>query len=200
MRLYADFAPRRTLQLVADAIALVAIGLSVALGVAVHGAIVGLAELGRGLEQAGAGLRGTMVDIGDALGGVPLIGDGIRGPFDAASGAGGTLEAAGREQQDAVHTAATLLGLGVALAPIAVVLLAWLVPRLRFARRAGEAAALARLPQGREILALRAIVRADAATLRAAGERPLDGWRAGDAAALDALARAELRTAGVRLA
>lgn len=199
MRLYSDFPARRTAQVVADAAALVLLGLSIALGVAVHGLVMALADLGRQIQDAGTGFRETMTDIGDTLGGIPLIGGGVRGPFDSASGAGGALEDAGRTQQEVVATAAGLLGFGVALAPICVILLAWLLPRLRFARRAGEAAAMARLPQGAEILALRALMRSTAGELAAAGPAPLQAWRSGDPAAIRALASAELRGHGVKL-
>ncbi|MET0303425.1 MAG: hypothetical protein ABW040_05210 [Microbacteriaceae bacterium] len=198
MKLYSDFRARRTAQIAADVVAVVLIGLAIWLGVTVHALIVAIADLGRQIEDAGSGFRETMTDIGDRLGGIPLIGGGVRGPFDAASGAGGALEDAGRAQQDVVSTAATLLGVGVALAPIALILLIWLVPRLRFVRRATEAAAMAKLPQGSEILAMRALLAASARDLAAVDPHPLDRWREGDVRVTRALAQAELRGHGVK--
>ncbi|MFT4284913.1 MAG: hypothetical protein QM598_08790, partial [Protaetiibacter sp.] len=126
MSLYADFGPRRTAQIIADVVAVVVIVVSVALGVAVHNAIAVLGGVWAQLEDAGSGFEDTMGEIGETLGGVPLIGGGIRGPFDTAAGAGGTLADAGRTGQAAVETLATIAGLGVAFLPIAIVLIVWL--------------------------------------------------------------------------
>ena len=131
MSLYADFGPRRTAQIVADVVAVVVIVVSVALGVAVHNAIAVLGGVWAQLEDAGSGFEDTMGEIGETLGGVPLIGGGIRGPFDTAAGAGGTLADAGRTGQAAVETLATIAGLGVAFLPIAIVLIVWLWPPRR---------------------------------------------------------------------
>jgi glycosyltransferase involved in cell wall biosynthesis len=96
MRLYSDFGPRRARQIVADLLSLVAIGLWIWLGVTVYGLIEALTEYGRQMEEAGAGFAQTMADVGENLGGVPVIGGGIRVPFDGASDAGSALEAAGQ--------------------------------------------------------------------------------------------------------
>lgn len=199
MKLYADFAPRRTAQIIADILALLGIVLAIWAGAAVHATVVALADLGRQIEDAGTGFRENMTEIGETLGGVPLLGEGIRAPFDAASGAGGTLESAGQTQQDVVSTAAVLLGLAVALAPIGFILLLWALPRLRFARRAAEAVRLRAMPEGAELLALRALDGASAQELLAIAPRPLAAWRAGDVEVTRALAQLELRGAGVRL-
>src|SRR5690606_28930526 len=55
MKLYSDFWPRRSLQLAADALAIIAIGLGVWLAVIVGSAIAVVAELGRQLRSAGQG-------------------------------------------------------------------------------------------------------------------------------------------------
>ncbi len=199
MGLYADFAPRRTRQIVADVVAVVVIVVSILLGVAVSSAINVLGGVWAQLEQAGAGFEDTMGEIGETLGDVPLIGGGIRGPFDAASGAGGSLADAGRTGQAAVETLATIAGIGVALLPITVVLLVWLWPRIRFVRRSAETRALLRLEDGEAILALRALDDATARELAAISPRVVQGWRAGDGAVVHRLAELEAREAGVRL-
>lgn len=199
MSLYADFAPRRTRQIIADAVAMLVVVLSILLGVAVHNAIAVLGGVWAQLEDAGTGFEGTMGEIGDTLGDVPLIGGGIRGPFDTASGAGGSLADAGRTGQAAVETLATLAGWGVALLPIAIVLLVWLWPRLRFARRSAATRAILRLPDGQALLAMRALDDASAADLSAISDRPVRGWQAGDPQVVARLAALEAREAGVRL-
>lgn len=199
MSFYADFAPRRARQIVADVVAAVIVVLSIVLGVAVHNAIAVLGGVWAQLEEAGAGFEGTMGEIGERLGDVPLIGGGIRGPFDTASGAGGSLADAGRTGQAAVETLATLAGWGVALLPISIVLLVWLWPRVRFVRRAAATRAILRLPDGQALLALRALDDASASDLAAISDQPVRAWQAGDAGVVNRLAALEAREAGVRV-
>ncbi|MEQ1736850.1 MAG: hypothetical protein ABL886_10680, partial [Rhodoglobus sp.] len=122
MRPYSDFGARRAWQIFADVIALSLIAAWVWLGVTVYTLIANLAVYGVQMEDAGAGFRETMTQVGEALGGIPLIGPGIRIPFDGASDAGGALEAAGQSQQDALLQLATALGIGIAALPIATIL------------------------------------------------------------------------------
>src|SRR4051812_49036158 len=180
MKLYSDFPGRRTAQIFADVISLALIAAAVWLGIIVYTAIAVLAVFGKTIEDAGDGFKKTMADAGNTLGGVPIIGPGIRPPFDAASGAGQLLAQAGQAQQDVVFTIATILGVAAAALPILVVLVIWLPKRIRFARRAGEAVAMARLADGPDLLALRAMMTANAKTLRAIDREPVDAWRRGD--------------------
>ena len=55
-------------------------------------AIILLDQVGKNLKGAGDGFQKTMADAGDTLGGVPLIGGGIRAPFDAGGGSVAGLE------------------------------------------------------------------------------------------------------------
>ena len=127
MKLYSDFGPRRSRQIVADVTALALIGAWVWLGITVYSLIENLAVYGVQMEDAGAGFRETMTQVGETLGGIPLIGGGIRTPFDGASEAGGALEAAGQSQQVAINQLATVLGIGIAALPILTILLLWLL-------------------------------------------------------------------------
>lgn len=199
MKLYSDYPARRSGQIIADVIALVLIAIAVWCGTLVYSAIAVLAAFGKTIEDAGNGFEQTMADAGEALGGVPLIGPGIRQPFDAASGAGTQLAEAGQAQQDLVLAAATTVGVVTAAIPILLILLIWLRGRLRWARRATEARNLSRLPDGPDLLALRALVNADYAELHQVHREPVDAWRSGDAAVVRQLAQLELREAGVRL-
>jgi hypothetical protein len=199
MKLYADFAGRRALQIAADAVAILVITGTVLFAAALHAAIMSLAALGRSIEDAGEGFQETMTEAGESLGNVPVIGGGIRGPFDAAGGAGELLAQAGRVQQDVVASSAILAAIAVAIVPIGLVLWIWLRRRLRFARRATEALALARLDDGEQLLALRALGSASARDLRAISSTPVADWRRGDSAVAHQLAQLELVGAGVRL-
>lgn len=199
MRLYSDFGPRRTRQVIADLIAVALIGGWIWVGVTVGGLVAALADYGRQMEEAGAGFAQTMTEVGDNLGGVPVIGGGIRVPFDGASAAGTALEEAGRSQQEAILALATGVGVGIAALPILMILLIWLVPRLRFARRAGRTAALVSAGAGVDLLALRALATQDVATLSAIDPDAMAAWRRGDERVLRRLAQLEASSAGVRL-
>lgn len=199
MKLYSDYPARRSAQIASDLVALAVIAISIWFGTLVFGAIAVLAAFGQSIEDAGHGFEQTMADAGETLGGVPLIGDGIRQPFDAASGAGGQLAAAGQAQQDLVLTTATTVGIVTAAIPILLVLLIWLRRRLRWSRRATEARNLSRLPDGRDLLALRALVNGSYAELHGIHREPVDAWRRGEVQVVRELAQLELREAGVRL-
>jgi hypothetical protein len=199
MKLYSDFPARRTAQIFADLVAVTFVVVSIWVGALVYAAIAVLAQFGKTIEDAGNGFEQTMADAGDTLGGVPLIGGGIRQPFDAASGAGTLLAEAGQAQQDLVMTAALILAVVVAGIPIVITLFFWLRSRGRWARRATEARNLSRLPDGPDLLALRALVNADFRELHDIAHEPVDAWRRGEKKVVRALAQLELREAGVRL-
>ncbi|MCU1578632.1 MAG: hypothetical protein JWP19_836 [Rhodoglobus sp.] len=199
MKLYSDFAPRRTRQVIGDLLALAAIAAWVWLGIVVYQLVENLAGFGRQMEDAGAGFKDTMTQVGAALGGVPLIGGGIRAPFDGASGAGAALEQAGQSQQVAVSQLATGLGIGIAALPILTILLFWLIPRMRFVRRAGNAQAIVDTSAGIDLLALRALATQKVSALTKIDLEPMAAWRRGDETVMRQLAQLELRSSGVRL-
>jgi hypothetical protein len=199
MKLYSDFAPRRTRQIVADIFALVAIGAWVWLGITVFQLVENLSVFGKQMEEAGAGFKDTMTEVGNTLGGVPVIGSGIRAPFDGASGAGAALESAGQSQQVAVSQLATGLGIGIAAVPILTILLLWLIPRIRFARRAGRAQAIVNTGAGVDLLALRALATQKISALTRVDAEPMAAWRRGDEAVMKQLAQLELRSSGVKM-
>ena len=199
MKLYSDFGPRRTRQIVADVFAIATIAAWAWLGSAVYRAVKVLGDFGEQMEDAGAGFRETMVDVGSTLGGIPIIGGGIRVPFDGASDAGAALEAAGQSQQEAVNQLALTLGIGIAALPIVMILLVWLVPRIRFATDARRARQVLSSEAGIDLLALRALANQNVAALASVDGNPMAAWRRGDETVMRALAALELRSAGVRL-
>jgi TRAP-type C4-dicarboxylate transport system permease small subunit len=199
MKIYSDFAGRRTRQIIADVFALGAIALWVWFGYTVFTLINNLAVFGVQMEDAGAGFRETMTEVGETLGGVPLIGPGIRLPFDGASAAGGTLEEAGQAQQEAVLQLATTLGIGTAALPILMILIVWLVPRILFIRRAGRAKAVVTADAGLDLLALRALTTQKLSAITKIDADALGAWRRGEPEVVRRLAQLELRSSGVRL-
>jgi hypothetical protein len=199
VKLYSDFGPRRTRQIIADIIALAFIVAWACFGVLIASLIAELAGFGQQMEEAGAGFRQTMTDVGGTLGDVPLIGSGIRAPFDSASAAGAALEEAGQSQQAVVHQLALAIGIGIAVLPILMILVLWLVPRLRFARRAGRARELVRAGAGIDLLALRALTNQRITTIAKIDVDATAAWRRGDAGVMRALAELELESSGIRL-
>ena len=199
MKLYSDFTRRRTGQITIDVIATLSIAAWVWFGVTIYQLVSNLSAFGVQLQQAGAGFRQTMTDVGENLGSIPVIGGGIRAPFDGASGAGAALEQAGLDQQIAVNQLATVLGIGIAALPIAMILLIWLIPRLRFVRRAGNAQAIMASKAGVDLLALRALANQKMAVIAEVDPDAMAAWRRGDETVMHRLAQLELRSAGVRL-
>jgi hypothetical protein len=199
MKFYSDYPARRTRQIISDVVALVAIAAWVWLGIGIYQLVMNLSDFGVQMENAGAGFKQTMTDISDNLSGVPLIGGGIKAPFDGASDAGASLEAAGQAQQVAVQQLATGLGIGIAVLPILMILIVWLIPRIRFARKAGTAKAIAASPASVDLLALRALAGRKLATISAIHPDAATAWRQGDQDVIRALASLELKASGVRL-
>lgn len=199
MKIYSDFAGRRTRQIIADVLALGAIALWVWFGYTVFTLVNNLAAFGVQMEDAGAGFRETMTEVGETLGGVPLIGPGIRLPFDGASAAGGTLEAAGQAQQDAVLQLATTLGIGTAALPVLTILIVWLVPRILFISRAGRVTQIAAADTGLDLLALRALTSQKLSAIASIDSDALGAWRRGEPEVVRRLAQLELKASGVRL-
>ena len=136
MQLFSALPLVRARQIAADTAALAGIVVSVLVGIAVAALIRPLGDLGRSMEESGTRLSGSMTDAADALGRLPLVGDAARGPFEDASGIGSGLVQAGRDQQSLVGTIALVLGLLVALVPIAFIVRHWLLRRISFVRRA----------------------------------------------------------------
>jgi len=198
MSLYSDFTAARTRQIIADIVGIVSVTFIIFIGVTVTTAIRAFAAFGRDLETAGIGFQTGLSDAADALGDVPLIGDGIRGPFDLAAGAGEAVAEAGRGQQALVETIAVGTGAAVTILPLMLIALLWLVPRIRFARRSGELRTLIARGLSADTLAVRALGRASLRELAAVHPDPAAAWRARDADAVRALAAIELRRAGIK--
>jgi len=199
MKIYSDYAGHRTRQIIVDVLAIAAISAWAWLGYTVYSLVMNLADFGVQMEESGAGFKSTMIDISENLSQVWLIGDGIKAPFDAASDAGSTLEQAGQAQQVAVQQLATGLGIGIAVLPILTILVFWLVPRIRFARRAGTAKAMLKQGASIDLLALRALANQRVGVLMAIDSDVAGAWRRNEPEVLRTLANLELRSSGVRL-
>ncbi|WAC65817.1 hypothetical protein OVA14_10945 [Agrococcus sp. SL85] len=164
----------------------------------VRAAIASFGGFGRQIEDAGAGFATTLSGAGDALAQVPFIGEGVAQPFRDASGSATELSAAGESLRGSVEALAAAVGTALWLLPALLLVLIWLVPRVRGALRAASTARMAATPGGRDLLALRALVAQPAARVLRVAPDPAAALRAGDAAVLEALAALEIRSAGAR--
>jgi hypothetical protein len=199
MKIYSDFPLARGRQILLDLVALVVVIVAIWAGVIVHGAILVLADIGKHVEKAGSGFQSTMSDAAKAVSGIPLVGKGVRAPFDSASGAGKTLAEAGQNEQSAVAIAAVVLGIIVALVPIYFVVRYLVVRRIRFAAAATAATRAARASGGIELLAFRALATADPKRVLKLDPAVVGRWRSGDERITRELAGLELERSGVRL-
>ncbi|HEY6743862.1 MAG TPA: hypothetical protein VI110_15985 [Lapillicoccus sp.] len=197
MKWYADSLGRRTFQVVADVFLLCFVAVCVWLGKLVHDGIATLRVPADGLTSAGDSFRENMAGAANAVGGVPLLGDGLKTPFDALSGSGQRLADAGTSAASAVDTAARVTGLLVAVVPILFALLVWGFFRVRFVRRATAASRIVGTPGSTELLALRALTRQPLRRLTPLGPDLAGRFRNGDPVLVDQLAALELRSCGV---
>lgn len=163
-----------------------------------HDLVARLGAPGRTLEDAGTSLRDSLSDAGESVARIPVVGDEVRTPFDAAGGAAGSVAAAGVQVQDVAARLALAVAVAVALGPVVVVLVAWLRARWSFARRAGAAARLVDSAADLDVFALRALATQPVTRLARVCDDPAGAWRRGDPDVVRALAALELRSLGLR--
>lgn len=171
----------------------------VLVGMAVHDAIATIAEAGRQVESGSKGLAGNLASAGQGAHSVPLLGDALGKPLDAASQAALDVAGAGHDLDTTASWLAWVLALAVALPPILAVTVPWLFLRWRFFRRKWVVTALAATAAGQQLLALRALANRSPAKLAAVSADPVGGWRHEDPMVIRGLAALELRAAGLRL-
>lgn len=187
-----------------------ALDLMTALWIAIWGLIAwrlyellaGFAEAGRLIRSGGDTMTQSGRDLGAALSGIPLVGEGLQDVAeDAFAGAGGPLASFGTDLEGFILLIATVLALillAVALVPWLSRYVPWRWERLRRTRagyRAIRRAPEVAEPRIREVLALRAITRLDYRELLDYTPDPIGDWVSGRH---DRLARAELASVGLR--
>lgn len=202
MRLYADRPDSRARQVAADLGLLAWLVLWVLLARVVHRAVLVLADPGNAVADLGRSISDTMGDAAGAADDVPVVGDDLAKPLGALGDAGGAVTGAGEGAADAVHTLATVLAVVLVVLPVGWLLLRWLPWRLGWLREARAADRLLRhgadgLPD-LELLAARAMATAPLPQLARLPAGTGAGWRAGDPAALHALAGLELKRLGLQ--
>lgn len=197
MRLYASDPALRLRQLGADVGLLVWIVGWVLAARAAHGAVLLLAGPGQAVEDLGRSVGGSMDSAAEVAEDVPLVGDELATPFDALAEASGSVRGAGQSAQDAVDTLATILAVALVVLPVGWLLLRWLPWRTRWVRDATAAQRLSGDAADLELLAARAMATAPLPRLAALPPGTGAAWRAGDPAAVRALAALELGRLGL---
>lgn len=197
MRLYARRPALRVRQLAADAGLLLWTLAWVLVALAVHRAVLVLAEPGRAVERLGGSVAGSMASAARTAGRVPGIGGGLAAPFRSLGRAGTSVGGTGQDVQSAVGTLAAVLAVVLVVLPVGWALARWLPWRVRWVR---EAAAAGRILAGTpdlDLLAARAAATASLPRLAALPAGTGAAWRAGDRAAVGALAAVELERLGL---
>jgi len=164
--------------------------------------LAAFAIAGRTIRAGGDVMTQSGRDLGSALSGVPLVGEGLQDVAENAfAGAGGPLTSFGSDLEAFILLIATLLSLLVLLVPVIPWLsryVPWRWDRLRTLRAGYRAVRTAPTVDGSsvdEVLALRAIARLDYGELLEFSPDPIGDWVAHRH---DRLATAELASIGLR--
>jgi hypothetical protein len=197
LRPYASRPARLALQLLADASVLVWIYVWYRVGRLVHDSLTNVAAIGYNIDSNAGRVAGSLTQAGDSASQIPLLGGQVGGPITDAGKQVAGIAASGRNAGDQLTSAAMTAGWLVALVPIVLVVVPWLVLRLRYARRAGTLSQLATAPAGVELLALRALAHQPLPALTRVSDDPVRAWRDGEIETTYALAQLELDDAGV---
>lgn len=192
--IYAEVPHVRRRQLLGDATLVLWIVVWVRAGAWVHDQVERLAAPPEALASAGRQIASAGREGGDAVGGLPGVGDGLESLFGRLQSGGDALVDAGRTGSTTAGRLALLLGLFVAAVPI-VWLVGRMVPgRVRWSREATAAQRLREAPGAEELFALRALAGRSLADLVAAEADPMLAYREGRT---DRLAAVELRHLGL---
>jgi hypothetical protein len=198
VKLYADRVPVALRQLLTDIFVVIWVYLWIRVALWIHDVVEKLAVPGQKLEGAGSGIADNLADAGGKVGRVPIVGDELTAPFTGAANAARSIADAGRQQQEFVHQLSLILPAVAVGVPLALVLFLWLPWRLGWIRRAAVAAAVRNDPAGQDLLALRALATQPLNRLAKLGPDIAQSWRAGDSAAVAALAELELKQLGLK--
>lgn len=197
MKLYAESAGRRTRQIVLDLLVLAWALLWVKIAFVVHDLVQRLGAPGKALENAGGQLSDSLGDAANKVKDVPLAGDALRRPLQAAGDAGRSLADVGASQQTAVNRLALALALVVVIAPVLAVLLRYLPDRLRWIRNASAASRLRETARELDLFAIRALAHQPLSRLAQLGPDPAGAYLRQEPGATRALADLELNRLGL---
>jgi hypothetical protein len=203
LKFYSEVWPARIREVVADVATWAWVVLWTVVGFKINEAIAQFAETGRVLRGGGENIQGAGAQLGDALRGVPLIGEGIDDLTTQAFGAAGQpFIQVGQELESLLLFIARLLAIvvvAVMLGPWLSRYVPWRASRLASLRAAHFA--IRRAPRNvsdraiQHVLATRAISRMSYQELLEHSSDPLGDYAAGR---YDRLAKAELASVGLK--
>jgi hypothetical protein len=196
---YATTPGRVLAQLFSDAAVAVWTAIWVLVGIAVYDAISTIADAGRQVESGAHGIAGNLASAGHGAQHIPVVGDAVSKPLNAASQAASGIADAVHDLDTTASWLAVLLALAVVAPPILVAAMPWLFLRLRFFRRKWTVTALVATPAGEQLLALRALTNRSPRKLTGVSADPVGGWRREDPVTIRALTALELRSAGITI-
>jgi hypothetical protein len=148
------------------------------------------------LTSAGRSVQDSFEGAAETASRIPLVGADLARALGLGTGAGESLAAAGRRQQQIIDMVGLWAAVAlVVLAAVPVVLL-WLYVRIRYARTAGSAV-VARA-RDVDLLALRALTHQPTRQLLRVSGDPAGAWRRDERGVVDDLAALELRALGLR--
>ena len=197
MTWYSEIPARRTRQLLGDAWLVLWSALWIWIALRLYDLVMNLAAPGLAVADSATDMSDRFASAGEALGGVPLIGEALQSPFDGMSSASVTIAEAGQASADAVGLLARFLAIALAVLGIASWAMLWVPIRVAFIRRATAARRFLDSTDDLDLFALRAMARQPLHLLARISDDPAGAWRRGDQAVIAELASLELRSEGL---
>ena len=195
MKLYAEVGSTRARQMVGDAAVVLWVAGWIAVGLIVADRAARFAGPGEAARRAGVDFARSFEAAGRGLLEIPVAGEALAAPLDAAAAASASLARAGSARAEAARALALWLGWGFAVPPIALLLLVYVPGRLRWAREATAAERIRLTSADLELFARRAVATQPLSKLLRAAPDPMAALAKGD---YEPLAALELRGLGLR--
>jgi hypothetical protein len=199
MGIYAKRPAKMIGQLVGDGFVLLwAIGW-VIVAIFVHRVIEVLATPARETARTAMRLAENFRQAAAEAAKVPVAGEQMRRPLDAAAGTLGNLIDSANDQVVSIERLALIVGWLVFLIPVATVIAFWLPRRIRFYRQARASQVFLDSLADLDLFALRAMAAQPLYVLAEISDDPVQAWRSGDREVINKLAEVELKRNGLQL-
>ncbi|MFZ1116813.1 MAG: hypothetical protein WAN44_13425 [Propionibacteriaceae bacterium] len=199
MGIYAKHPAKMIGQLVGDGfVVLWAIGWAI-VAIFVHRVIEVLATPARETARTAMRLAENFRQAAAEAAKVPVAGEQMRRPLDAAAGTLGNLIDSANDQVVSIERLALIVGWLVFLIPVATVVAFWLPRRIRFYRQAHASQVFLDSLADLDLFALRAMAAQPLYVLAEISDDPVQAWRSGDREVINKLAEVELKRNGLQL-
>jgi len=199
MGIYAKRPAKMIGQLVGDGfVVLWAIGWAI-VAIFVHRVIEVLATPARETARTAMRLAENFRQAAAEAAKVPVAGEQMRRPLDAAAGTLGSLIDSANDQVVSIERLALIVGWLVFLIPVATVVAFWLPRRIRFYRQAHASQIFLDSLADLDLFALRAMAAQPLYVLAEISDDPVQAWRSGDREVINKLAEVELKRNGLQL-